>query len=110
MTPVTDAAALNMFVIHALRDFSRQQHETNATLNMMQTEIRTLTEQMIRWENNVKRIEKLENEIEALVNEQQRRAGMRWLLEWLSKHVPWMVAVAAAILALKIGYNPRDVG
>lgn len=101
VTPVSSHEALGMFVIHALRDFSRSQHELSARVG-------TLSDQMIRWESSTTRIEELEKNLKVLIEEQQRRAGMQWLVEWVAKYIPWLIAVAAAVFALKIGYDPKS--
>jgi hypothetical protein len=102
MMPTSDAQALNMFVIHALRDFSRQQQDTNTSLVGLQKEMGGVTATLIKWEERAETLKKLKEDVALLCEERQRRAGMRWMIEWLAKYSPWVIAGVAGVWALKV--------
>ncbi len=110
--PVPDNRAMNLFVIHALRDSASQQRESNKLMTAVKDDLASVREQMIRWEAHVAKVATLEatvltlaTEITQLKSERDRRAGMQWLVEWIGKYVPWLAAAAAAVWALKV--NPK---
>lgn len=104
MMPFADAQALQMFVIHALRDMSSQQRETTTAVKDVQSELRIMREEGIarslKVEGAVERLEAAEKSLEGLCAEQQQRAGMKWLLEWIGRYTPWLFAAAASIWAV----------
>lgn len=107
--PVPDPRAMSLFVIHALRDSAAQQRENNKLMLSVRDDLTGMKEQMIRWEAHVAKVVTLEatvavqgGEIATLKAERERRAGMQWLVEWVAKYIPWLVAAAAAVWALRI--------
>jgi hypothetical protein len=101
LMPTTDQQALYMFVIHALRDMSTQQRETNSLMSTLHIDVRQMRETMVRHEEHGAKLKELEAEVAALKAERDRRAGMQWLVEWVAKYVPWLAAAAAAVWAIK---------
>lgn len=98
MVPVPQSEALNLIIVHALRDNA-------AAMREMRDAVGEMKDKMVRWEERIKKIDKLEAEVKLLLEEQQRRAGMQWLVEWVAKYVPWLAAAAAAVWALRV--SPR---
>jgi hypothetical protein len=101
MMPVDDARALNMFVIHALRDMSSQQRTSNTLIMALQTDVVSMRERMALIAPELETIKRHETEIKELREKEQRRAGMQTLVEWVGKFFPWLAAAAAGLWALK---------
>lgn len=98
MMPVASDQALNLIIVHALRDNAAAMREMRDTVGEMK-------DKMVRWEAHVKKLDAIEVDVKLLMDEKQRRAGMQWLVEWVAKYVPWLAAAAAAVWALRV--SPR---
>lgn len=110
--PVPDPRAASLMLIHALRENAQLMRDVRTEMGSVRTEMGGVREQVIRWEIHVKTIEGLtgevaglKTEIANLKEEQQRRAGMQWLIEWVAKYIPWLAAAAAAVWAIRV--NPK---
>lgn len=82
--------------------------QIQAEQRVLQASMTEMKETMIRWEAVVAdvgslkdEIKDLKKEIATLKEEKQQRAGMRWLMEWSAKYVPWLAAAAASIWAIR---------
>lgn len=102
MMPFSTPEALNLFVIHALRDMSSQQRDTALALRDVTKEVSGISDQLIRWETHVNEIADLKKICDELRMERQQRAGIVLFAGWLGKHFPWILT-AAVLLSVKFG-------
>ena len=96
-----EAYSPDRILFQILQQIQSEQRVTHGVVN-------ELKEKMIRWEavvNDVadlkKEITALKDEIKDLREEKQQRAGMKWLIEWTVRYIPWLAAAAASVWALK---------
>jgi septal ring factor EnvC (AmiA/AmiB activator) len=98
--PVPEDSALRQFEIEALRQITDNLRRLNDKMDKQGDDIRSMDARLIRIESNSvsAAVRKLEEEVEALKRERDRRAGAFGLFEWMVKNWAGLVGLVLAIV------------
>lgn len=96
-----EGGLLGLAMMTTLRSVQEQQNGAMLQLSKLQSGLHSIDVRLTGLDVLRREVDDLKRQVAAMAEEKHQRRGMILLMEWCSKHLPWLFAAAAAVWALR---------